>query len=871
MDAPRLWVRLLSGLVPGPEREEWVEEWDGELAAHGGTMAQAWGALPDAWCLRTEGWTMEGMLRDVRAAGKALARKPFFTALAGVTLAVGIGANTAIYSVVDGVLLDPLPYPESGALVSVNHTAPGLGVPLVPHSEGSYLHYLERFRTLSSFAVFDEDNVNILTAGMPEQVGGAVVSHAFFDVLGTAPLLGRGFAVGEDRVGAEPVAVLGYALWQQTFGSDRGVVGRSVEMDGVPRRVVGVMPEGFAFPTAAGVWVPMSIDAVDPDLGSFNVVGIGRLASGSTLTSANEEMQRLLLAFSDAHPDELSRDMLEQAGFRSDMKPLKELYVSDVRQVLWVLLGTVGFVLLIACANVANLFLVRAEGRQREQALRTALGATRSDMVRHYLAESLTLALGGGVLGLALAYVGVRGLLKLTPVAVPRSSEIGIDASVLLFTLAVSVGAGLIFGLFPIMGYRRPDLSGALKEGGRSSTGGKERHRARSVLVVAQVALALMLLVGSGLMARSFTAMRSVDPGFDVADRLAFRVSLPSAEYADAQATRLLHRTLQERLAAIPGVEKVALASALPLADTKNASPIESEDRPTAEGQIAPLMNIRQVSPGYFAAMGITLAEGRELTFDDGGDLTRAVVVSEAVARTYWPGQSALGRRIRGQGDTLAWEVVGVARDVRFERLDREPELLAYLPLIYGNPPRVIQTRQLAAVLHVSGDPLAFTAAAREALREVDPRLPMVDPTTMEKIARDAMSATSFTALLLGIAAGIALLLGTVGIYGVVSYVVSRRTQEIGVRMALGAPASQVLREVVAQGMALTGAGVAVGLLGAWGVSRVLATLLYGVSATDPATYAATAVALTGVAALASWLPARRAARVDPVIALRAE
>ncbi len=380
-----------------------------------------------------------------------------------------------------------------------------------------------------------------------------------------------------------------------------------------------------------------------------------------------------------------------------------------------------------------------------------------------------------------------------------------------------------------------------------------------------------MLLVGSGLMARSFTAMRSVDPGFDVADRLAFRVSLPSAEYADAETTRLLHHTLQERLAAIPGVERAALASALPLAETKHASPIEPEDRPTAEGQLAPLLNVRQVSPGYFAAMGITLAEGRELIFGDGGDLTRAVVVSEAVARTFWPGQSALGRRIRGQGDTLAWEVVGVASDVRFERLDREPELLVYLPLIYGNPPGVIQTRQLAAVLHVSGDPLAFTAAAREALREVDPRLPMVDPTTMEKIARDAMSATSFTALLLGIAAGIALLLGTVGIYGVVSYVVSRRTQEIGVRMALGAPASQVLREVVAQGMALTGAGVAVGLLGAWGVSRVLATLLYGVSATDPATYAATAAALTGVAALASWLPARRAAQVDPVVALRAE
>ncbi len=814
---------------------------------------------------------MEGMLRDLRTAAKALARKPFFTALAGITLAVGIGANTAIYSVVDAVLIDPLPYPESDALVSVNHTAPGLGVPLVPHSEASYLHYLDTFRSLSSFAVFTDDNVNLVTGGEPQRVGGAEVSQAFFEVLGTTPLLGRGFAAGEDRKGAEPVAVLGFALWQQAFGSDPAVVGRVVEMDGVGRRVVGIMPEGFAFPEEAGVWVPLAIDEADPDAGSFNVVGIGRLAPGASVEGANAEMQDLLLRFADAHPEDLSRGVLEQAGFRADLKPLKELYVSDVRQALWVLLGTVGFVLLVACANVANLFLVRAEGRQREFALRTALGASRADIARHHLAESVTLALGGGLLGLALAAAGVRGLLRLAPVAVPRASEIGIDASVLLFTLAVSVGSGLLFGLFPTLSHRRPDLSGALQEGSRSATGGKERHRARSLLVVAQVALALMLLVGSGLMARSFVAMRGVDPGFDASDRLAFRLSLPEAEYADAETTRLLYRALQERMAAIPGVEAAALVSALPLRETKNASPMEAEDRPTPEGQLAPLVNVRQVGPGYFAAMGIPLAEGREMTFDDGAAQTRAVVVSEAVARTFWPGESALGRRVRGQGDSLAWEVVGVAPDVRFERLDREPEMLVYLPLLYGNPPNVIQTRQLDVVLHVAGDPLGFVPAAREALREVDPRLPMVDPTTVEKLTRDAMAATSFTALLLGIAAGIALLLGTVGIYGVVSFVVSRRTREIGVRMALGAPAATVLRDVVGTGMALTGAGVVVGLAGAWAMSRVLATLLYGVSATDPATYVATAAALTVVAALATLLPARRAARVDPLVALRAE
>jgi len=447
VDGPRIWVRLVSILVPARDREEWVEEWDGELAAHRGTMTHAWGALPDAWTMRTEGWTMEGMLRDVRAAVKSLSRKPFFTALAGVTLAVGIGANTAIYSVVDGVLLDPLPFPESDAIVSMNHTASGMGVPVVPQSEGTYLHYLDGMRTLEHFAVFTDDNVNLLTNGEPERVRAAVVTEQFFDVLGVQPMLGRSFLEGEDRDGAEPVAVLGHGLWQQSFGSDPSVVGRVVEMDGVMRRVVGVMPDGIDVPSEASLWLPMTIDDTDPDLGSFGRLGIGRLAPGATVASANAEMQELLYRFADAHPEEISREVLEQTGLRPDVKPLKDLYVSDVRQALWILLGTVGFVLLIACANVANLFLVRAEGRLREQALRTALGASRADMVRQYLAESVTLALGGGVLGLALAELGVRGLLRMAPVAVPRASEIGIDGSVLLFTLVISVAAGLLFGL----------------------------------------------------------------------------------------------------------------------------------------------------------------------------------------------------------------------------------------------------------------------------------------------------------------------------------------------------------------------------------------------------------------------------------------
>ena len=683
--------------------------------------------------------------------------------------------------------------------------------------------------------------------------------------------LGRGLVQGEDLVGAEPVAVLGYGLWQQTFGGDRDVLGTVVEMDGVQRRIVGVMPEGFAFPNETALWIPRSIDPANAEVGSFGMLGIGRLAPGVTVESANAEMQDLLGRFADAHPYEITREQMAQIDFHSDLKSLKDLYVSDVRQALWVLLGTVGFVLLIACANVANLFLVRAEGRQRELALRTALGASRADIVRYYLAESLTLAVGAGALGLGLAALGVQGLVKLAPAGLPRGPEIGMDGSVLLFTLAVSLASGVAFGLFPVLGYARPDLAGTLKEGGRATTAGKERHRARSFLVVAQVALALVLLVGSGLMARSFMAMRGVDVGFESENRLVFRASLPSAEYADAASVREFHRALRERMAAIPGVLAAAQASAVPLEDTKNASPMEPEDRPFDENEIGPLVNIRQVTPGYFDAMGITLLDGRDLTDDDAADGVRSVVISSTLAQLYWPGESAVGRRIRSQERNDSWEVVGVARDVRFERIRDDPTPLVYFPMITGTSETPVPTRQLAVVLHVGSDPLAFVAAAREALREVDPRLPMVNPRTMDTVVHDAMASTSFTVLLLGIAAGIALLLGTVGIYGVISYVVSRRTQEIGVRMALGAPASVVLREVVGQGMALAGIGVAVGLVGAWGVSRVLTSLLYGVSATDPLTYLGTAGALALVALLASWIPARRAALVDPVEALRSE
>ncbi|NNM34352.1 MAG: ABC transporter permease, partial [Gemmatimonadetes bacterium] len=805
-------------------------------------------------------------MRDLRGAVKGLLRRPAFTVLAAVTLAIGIGCTTAIFSVIDGVLINPLPFPESDRLVSYNYEAPGLevNIPLIPHSQEMYLHYLEEAEQLEAFTVFQNGNVNLVSGADPQQLPALFATQEYFDVLGVHPVMGRGFAVGEDRPGANTVVVLGNTLWSQTFGADPAIIGRTVEMDGVQRTVIGVMPPN-ALVLNEQVILPLEIDSENPDAGSLGLIGVGRLAQGATAESADAEMQGLLMRLVEEQTDEAASSFMEDAQLAADVKPLKEMLVQDIRQALWVLLGTVGFVLLIACANVANLFLVRAESRQREQAVRTAMGATRGDVIRQYLTESVVLATLGGALGLALAAFGVRGLLALAPADLPGIVNIGIDGSVLAFTAVISVVAGLAFGMFPALGYGRKGVSGTLREGGRSATDGRERHRARSGLVIAQVALALVLLVGSGLSLRSFVALRSVDLGFAPERVMTFRYTLPRAEYGSHEEVRDFHRMLTERLAAMPGAQHVGMISGLPLTDSKSATPMEAVDNPYPPDQLAPMVETREATPGYFETMGIDIVEGRALEWTDQANEFRGVVVSRALARGYWPERSALGQLIRAQGDTLAWQVVGVAEDVRFDAVADEPLPMIYRPIVLGAPSAPVAVNSVDAVVRVAGNPMDAITLARDVLSGLDPRLPMISPNSLQEVVNRSMMTTSFTVLLLGIAAGIALLLGTVGIYGVISFIVSRKTQEIGVRIALGAPASAVLKEVVGQGMRLALVGVFLGLAGAWVLSRAMESLLYGVPATDPWTFGSTAAFLALIALTATWVPARRAAQIDPM------
>ncbi len=817
------------------------------------------------------------LMRSLRQHVRRLGRARLFTLICAGTLALGIGATLAIYAVVDAVLLEPLPYPAQERLVGLWYQAPGINEGDVPQSPA--LHYtLEAdSRSFEGLAMLSTRRGTVTGEGEPEEVPVANVTHGALSLFGARPERGRGFTPADDEPGAALTAIVSWGYWQRRLDGDASVVGRVLVLDGRPREIVGVLPADFRLPDdEADIYVPFQFDRAQLAVGNFSYQGIGRLRPGVTLAAATADIARLVEVATERYTGALTIEMLREARFAPVVRPLAADVVGDVGDVLWVLLGTVGIVLLIAFANVANLFLVRAEGRYREVALRTALGASRSRLAREFLAESMLLAGAGGVAGIALAAGAVRLLHVLAPEQLPRLDAIAIDGSVLVAAALLTLLAGAVLGLVPILRHGSERVSGMLREGGRGGSAGRERLRVRSLLVVGQLALALVLLSGSGLMIRSALAMRSVQPGFtDAASLLTLRLSIPSASVEQPEAVFAMHERILRNLEAVPGVASVGLSSSVPMDGLNSNDPIEPEAFPVQPGQIAPIRRYKWVSPGLFETMGTPIVAGRAYTWADMRSRPDVVVISESLARAYWDTpQQAVGQRVRNIEGRPWREIIGVVADVRDDGVDREPPQIAYWPVIMNSlwEEGVQVQRALTYVLRLDAAPTpAFMDAVRRAVWDVNASLPLANVRTMDEVLDRSMARTSFTLVMLAIAAAVALVLGAVGLYGVMSYTVAQRTREFGVRMALGARAADVGTLVLRHATLLVGIGLAAGLLAAFTLTRLMSALLYGVAPSDPLTFAGVAIVLALVAVVASLVPVARASRVDPLDALRTE
>jgi putative ABC transport system permease protein len=803
---------------------------------------------------------MDNVWKDIRFGLRTLARNPGTTLAALVALALGIGANTAIFSVVSGVLLEPLPYPKPNELMLVWEKNPSIGFPRFSVSPHNFEDWREQGRSFAGLAALEMTRMNLTGGDQPESVPGARVSADYFRVLGVEPVRGRAFRPEEGRLGANRVAVISHGLWQRRFGSDPSAVGAALRLDGEPYTVVGVAPPGFEFPQERELWVPLAFDMAKENRGDHYLIVLGRLAGGVSEEQAQTEMDAIAARLEAAYPD-------IQTGWGVDITPLRDFLVENVESALVILLVFVSFVLLIACANVANLLLARVASREREMAIRTALGAGRARLVRQMLTETMVLFLAGGALGLFLAFWGIRALIALDPDGIPRAQEIGLDNRVLLFTLLVSLGTGLLFGLVPALSAAGRQLAESLKEGGRAMAGGVRGRLVRNGLVLGQMALTLVLLVGAGLLIQSFARLQAVDPGFRPEGVLTARVALPRAEYAEPARQIAFHQQLLEKVRALPGVRNAGTVFPLPLGGNMVLS-FAVEGRPAPPPSEVPNTHVRGVSPGYFQTMGIAVRQGRTFTEQDVQGSLPVVVVNENMAKKIWPGESPLGKRINFgdpavPGDWMT--VVGVVAPVRHMALDEDPGSEVYWPQ-YQQP-----FADASLVLRTDQDPASQANAIRQAVRSLDPNLPVDQIRTMEELVASSLSQSRFKMVLLSLFAGLALVLAAVGVYGVVSYTVAQRTHEIGIRMALGAERRNVLRLVVRQGMVVVLIGVALGVALAFGASRYLAGQVYGVSAKDPLTFLAVPLVLIAVALLANYLPARRATQVDPLVALRQE
>jgi predicted permease len=822
---------------------------------------------------------MDYFADQLRQVVRRLLRSPMFLVVTLITLAAGLGANTVVFSVLEGVLLKPLPYPHPEELVGVQLTAPAINLPSLNLAPSNYFIIREQGRTFQEFGMYNSGSVSITGLAEPERVRELEVNAGTLAALGVHPVMGRAFREEDDTAGAPLTAIITYGFWQRKFGGDASAVGRALVVDGKQTEIIGVMPASFHFldQIDPAVITPMQLDRSKTHLGNFSYMGIARLKPGVTLEQASADVARLLpitLASFPA-PEGFSIKLFEDAHIGPNLHPLKQDVVGDVGSVLWVLMGSIILVLLIACANVANLMLVRVESRRQEIALRAALGASWSRIAGEMFLESAVLGLAGGALGLGLAYGGLKVLVSVAT-GIPRLREIGLDGQVLLFAFLAALTASLLSTALPVIKHAGARLTGAMREGGRGLSQSREQHRARSVLVVLQVTLALVLLICSGLMLRTFHALTQVNPGFtDPASLQAFRISIPETLIKDDEQVVRTQEAILRKIEAIPGVTRAAVSSSLPLSGDNWSDPVFLENVLYPEGKMPPLRKFRFVSPGTMAALGIPMVAGRDLTWDDTYKKTPVALVSENFARENWRNPSeAIGKRIRVSTKDAWREIAGVVGDVRADGVDKPAPTIVYWPLLVDQFEGGLFTvmRYVTFTIRTPrADSESFLKELRQAVWQVNANLPLSDVHTLDYYYQRSMARTSFTLLMLATAGGMALLLGVVGIYGVIAYSVSQRTREIGIRMALGAQQGTLTGMFVRHGLLLTGIGVVCGLATAAVTMRLMSSLLFQVNPVDPLTYAAVSAGLLATAALACYIPSRRAASMDPIEALRAE
>jgi predicted permease len=842
-----------------------------ELRAAGSTHDETMRAMEDDVSAVRSGRARlrpEVVAADVRYALRTLRKNPGFTAVVLLTLALGIGANAAIFSVVNGVMLRPLPYRDANRLMVIWGDLHRPGVGEIPTSAGEYVDYRDRSRAFEQLAAYDTLGFNLTGNGGPERVEGAVVTASLFSLLGVSAQVGRTFLAEEEQPGRGDVVMLSHALWTRRFNANPAIVGQSVQLDGQPARVVGVMPAAFHFPDRAiEMWKPMVFDAEavsDNNRGSHGYTVLARLKNGLTGEQAHADLARVTATFKAEHPGNYRN------GFSATLRPLRDEIVGDTSRPLLVLLGAVALVLLIACANVANLLLARAASRRKEIAVRTALGASRGRLVRQMLTESLLVSAIGGAIGLVLAAWGVDVLIAAAPDSIPRLQEVGVDRHVVLFTAVASLATGLVFGIAPALRAARSSPNDALKEGGRSSDGGTHR-RAGRLLVISEVALSLILLIAAGLLMHSFARLQDVAPGFDSGGLVTLRLSLPQTRYTTFQKGEAFFDGLFANLRRHPDIRAASAVDLLPFSGFGGSRTFHIEGREEKRPEDQTEEQLRLVADGYFAAMRIPMLKGREFTERDSLGRPRVAVVNEALARKHWPDASPIGKRLSFSTDDPQWyEIVGVAGNIKHRGLDARDRPELYVP--YRQPLFAGWTvRPMYVVVRTTAAPAAAIAAVRREIARLDRDQPVSDVRTMDERIDHSLSSRRFSMVLLSAFALLALTLAAIGIYGIVAYSVTERTREIGVRLALGAQRRDVIGMVIRQGMTMAGAGTAIGVLAALLFTRLMSSLLFGISPADPMTFLVIPLLLIAVAFAACYVPARRATRVDPLQVLRSE